>query len=272
MQNYFFSRLLVVLIAAAWLPLMGCADETQSELLDNATAATALSEGEGEPLSEVPGGDEGAGAEEGVAELEEGASMHWDCSFDAVRERVRAHYDEDADGEIGESEEERLREDFGERPPRRSRFAKAMRFMRLRWVYDADDSHSLDDDERAELKSDLEARCEARQEKLILEFDGDGDGGLSDEEWQIARQTIGDRIRDRRHETRAEFDTDGDGQLSDDERRAAHDAMGERMGGKRERLIAEFDADGDGELSDEEKQAARESIRARIRMESVQEA
>jgi len=117
-------------------------------------------------------------------------------------------------------------------------------------IYDADESHSLDDTELQQLTDDVTAGCTARNAQLLVDFDTDESGGLSQTEWDAARQAMHDA-----HEAeRAAIDTDGDGEISDDEHEAARAA-----------LIATWDDDDSGDLDDAERAAMRADLQELVR-------
>lgn len=175
-------------------------------------------------------------------------------------------YDEDASGALDGEEPTEVEADHGGRPggPR-----DGLRHL-IGFVYDLDQSHSLEDSELAVLFDDFTARCGAIQERLLAEFDADGDGALSEAEQAEARAA---------HEARMEAE------------RAAMEACrcdGERPGGRGEGppegergegppprgeggeppfgpLEQAYDTDGDGALSEAERSAAREALRADLR-------
>lgn len=131
--------------------------------------------------------------------------------------------------------------DLGRAPPHRGHLAP---------IYDADESHTLEEAELTLLQADLTAGCGARNGALLADFDVDADGVLSQIEWdsaRIARRAAHDEERDA-------LDTDGNGELSRDE----HDAA-------RAALIATWDADEDGELSAEERIELRADMQALVR-------
>jgi len=116
-------------------------------------------------------------------------------------------------------------------------------------VYDADESHSLDDTELAALQADVTAGCTARNAALITDFDEDGDSLLSQAEWDAAREAR----RAAHEEERASLDADGDGEISSEE----HDAA-------RAALIATWDADSSGDLDEAERAAMRTDVQALV--------
>jgi Ca2+-binding EF-hand superfamily protein len=128
-------------------------------------------------------------------------------------------------------------------------------------VYDTDGSGTLEAAELDQLKADIEARCEARQAKLVAEFDADGDGTLSEQEWAAAHEALRERFARHHAERVRELDSDGDGTLEPNEVEQADEAADS------ERSDAEqsFDADGDGTLSEEERDALRSQGRECVR-------
>lgn len=148
------------------------------------------------------------------------------------------------------------------RPPRGHR---GQGWRQLAFIYDADNSRSLDDTEEAALNADLSSGCEARNTRLLTTYDTDADGVLSEVETQAAVDTFAAARTARFSEAVAAADADTDGQLTCEEQDAMHRARHEAMHAQREEFTAQFDADGDGTLSDSEKTALREALRERIR-------
>ena len=145
------------------------------------------------------------------------------------------------------------------------------KLKRLRWIYDTDSSGSLDEEERAVLQADLEARCENIRATMLENFDADEDGSLSEEERQAAHDARRENHQQRREDRRTNADTDDDGEVSREERQAAHAAHRENRQERRGDLKALFDTDEDGVLSDDEKAALREYLREWVRGEHIGE-
>jgi hypothetical protein len=117
-------------------------------------------------------------------------------------------------------------------------------------LYDADESHSLDDAEQRQLIDDVTAGCTARSARLLADFDDDADGALSQAEWDAARQAM----RDAHEGLRTSLDSDGDGEISPTEHEAARAA-----------LIATWDVDDSGDLDATERAALRADLQALVR-------
>lgn len=170
-------------------------------------------------------------------------------------------------------------------------------FRLLGFVYDADDSASLDEAEQAAIVSDFTAGCAAFAARLLAEFDTDGDGTLSAEELAAARATLAARhpapLPGDRHppedgstdDVRPPPPPDGatDDATDDADRPPPPDGSGHRgpppdgacprrdgSAGQGARpspmqgLVAEYDVDGDGTLNAEERATLRAAVRARI--------
>jgi Ca2+-binding EF-hand superfamily protein len=239
-------------------------------LSEEAAFSASLSDGDGQRLDLLTASDELdlAAAEEEVASvLDLDGGFARDCSLDAFEEDVVAEYDASGDGRLDIRELGMLRQEFRPRPIRRHRFARHHRLARLRWIYDGDDSRSLDEDEIEELRGDLEQRCQNRQAYLLENYDEDDSGSLDEEEWAQIRDDLQARKKAFRAAILDEFDADDDGRLDRDERREAHWAQHQAMKERRAAVIEEYDEDGDAELSSEEKLALREALKARVRGE-----
>ncbi|MEW5848963.1 MAG: hypothetical protein AB2A00_09115 [Myxococcota bacterium] len=150
-------------------------------------------------------------------------------------------------------------------PPHGGRGMGRHRWRMLAWVYDNDESGDLDEAERAELESDLAARCEARNARLLAQYDADADGTLSSEEEAQAQADLQAAHEARRAEALASYDADGNGSLSCAERQAMHEARHAEMEQLRAEREAEFDVDGSGDLDASERAAKRAAIKERIR-------
>lgn len=90
---------------------------------------------------------------------------------------------------------------------------------------------------------------------LLEAFDTDKDGKLSDDERAAMRTAMQAKAEERRAAMLAKYDKDGDGKLSDDEKamlKADREA-------KRLALVEKYDADKDGKLSPEEIKTARDA-------------
>ena len=251
-----------VIVGVVACGAVACGDLNETLTLDEATAESMLEQTPGAEPSEL---DAASNAEE------QAFSGLNECRWEPTRSRLLERFDSDGDGRLSDAERVELRESLEELPPhkrRQIRYALGRRMARLKllkWVYDADVSQSLDEDEKALLRADLEERCSQRASMMLEHFDEDGDGTLSDEELEMARDARRAAHRERFEERFDAADTDGDGVLSRDEREAAHEAHRERVQERREALRAQIDSDGDGALSDEERESARAWIRSGAR-------
>ncbi len=167
-------------------------------------------------------------------ESENGAPLPFgrECDATGTFEQLFEGADQDGDGQLGAPESTEVEDSFGPPPPF---------FHFLAWVYDADDSHSLEESERIALLDDHTLRCEAIHDRLLEDFDADGDGTLSESELDEARE------------------------CAPKPPKMNHPPQG---GGHPEvppPVLREFDADGSGDLSAEEAAAARSEIREQIR-------
>lgn len=263
----------IALAALLGLSLAACADDLDLTIED-ATYVAALSEGEGEPVDGAPAGDLDEGAQEDIEEqLETDGNVSAACSFQEMRQHVVQAYDENGDGQLDGAEGEQLREDMGVSMDKRQtlgerrRFARQHRLMRIKWIYDADESGDLSEQERKQLREDLEARCENRMEYLLENFDADESGELSEDEWEAVRTELRARIQARRQEHLAQYDENGNGEIDPGEQLTFRAQRRAEIQARREEVKQQFDADGSGTLDEEEKAALREHMRARVRGE-----
>ncbi len=255
--------ILVLLFAGA-----GCGLDTSDSLIEDASFSAALSEGDGESLDGAPDDDlEGAAEEDADESLVDEVSLHGDCSLAGFRQRVLEKYDIDGDGQLSRAEKAALVEDMGPLPRLRLRWARHHRHLRLRWIYDADESRRLSEEERQQLREDLQVRCENRKAQLLTKFDSDEDGILSEAELQAARAALIERRQARRQEILAQYDADGDGQLGPEERQQLVADTKARRELRRQELREEFDTDGSGNLDEAERTALRQALRSRVRGE-----
>ena len=156
----------IFVLPIALASLTACGDESIEDItLDEATYLSALEE-------EDMGTEEGDAS--GSAEEDPDVEEQFACSFDQIRERIRNRFDRNGNGDVEDEERERMNEAFSDgdggeasedgelgRPNRqrvRDRVRDARRqhrhhkLRRLRWIYDTDNSRSLDDEEKANLK------------------------------------------------------------------------------------------------------------------------
>ena len=196
-----------------------------------------------------------------------------ECDAERTLAQVMQTYDSNDDGEVaGPAEEDRLQEDQGERPGAAHR--RAVRWERLAFVYDADDSGDLSDAERATLLSDFTERCEAMHARLIEEFDADGDGELSEEEREVVRETMEANRAEREAAGPEGCNRGSEMGEGGPEGRPDVGEGGPEMGGPpasaaehspEDRFLGEFDLNTDGELDATELSSLRDAVRERIR-------
>jgi Ca2+-binding EF-hand superfamily protein len=265
---YYILSVLLALIG------FGCGSSNSDDEQDvqSAAAVEALSEGDTESLNDVSAGDVAASAEEEAdAEVDENTTIENDCSFEAIRERVISHYDQNGDGKLEKKERRALADDMVSVKGRKLRWGWRWRLVRLAWIYNADKSGKLSAEERQNLREDLETRCENRMEKLLAEFDTNKNGVLDSDEWTAARAALKERRQAKVKEILATYDTNGDGKLTGDERKAFVKDLVTKIKEKRAKLIAKFDKDGDGKLNAEEKSKLRDYLRSRVRGETSED-
>lgn len=263
-----------ILVPIAITCLMGCGEkmEDDAENFISTTEATYLAALEDDDLGT------GEGTESSTNET---FSEDFECSFEQIRERIRNRFDRNRNGSIDPDENNEMSNHFsdgeeGERPEdgefgttRHRRGHHHHKLRRLRWIYDADNSRSLDEFEREELKADLEARCKNQKAYLLANFDTNNDGALSQEEKNGARQAKQQARQERRDEMLEAADTNNDGEISREERRAAHQQRRANRHARRKALKEMFDTNEDGELNDEERTALRQYLREWIRGEHL---
>lgn len=215
-------------------------------------------------LKAISGEEEGL-AENGMADPDDSASEHAplfrECDPAGLFQELKDQADTDGDGELSNAEErECTRGEEGGRPEGEEGMGgppggiDRHRMMMLGFIYDADDSESLDEDERETLFSDFEQRCESLHARILEDFDADGDGELSDEEKEAAHEAIEAEREERHAEMEEQMEERG---------RPDEVSRGERPDVPP--FATDYDVDGDGELSDEELSTLREEARERIR-------
>jgi hypothetical protein len=164
--------------------------------------------------------------------------------------------DDSATDEGGDTTDDASGDGAGE--PRHRGDGRAAMLLRL---YDSNSDGTLDDSELANLKADIEARCEARFAKLVAEFDTNGDGTLDASEWAAVDAALHARFEQHHQDRAKQLDTNGDGEISQDEIAAARaEAQQHRDGAEHA-----FDLDGDGELGSEEGKRFRDQGRQCVR-------
>jgi hypothetical protein len=216
-------------------------------------------------IKAISGEEEGL-AENGLADPDDAAAevapLFRECDPAGLFQRLKDQADTDGDGQLSSAEErECTRGEEGGEPPEGAEGQggppggiEQHRMMMLGFIYDADDSESLDEDERETLFADFEVRCESLHARILEDFDADGDGELSDGEKEAALAAI-EAEREQRH---AEME-----QQLEERERPEDVRRGERPDVPA--FATDYDVDGDGELSDEELATLREEARERIR-------
>lgn len=280
---------ITLILPLAFTGFIACGEfesETTEDIisLDEATYLAAL---EGEDL-----GSEDAEPEE--SSVDDSADDVNACSFEQIKKRVRKRFDRNNNGDIDPREQEEMNASYddGEESDeeqdgevRRHKRVKSLRdraenkrrghrhhkLRRIRWIYDADNSRSLDAEEKATLRADIEARCANIRAKHLDQFDADGDGTLSPKERRDAHEAKRSKHKNKRDAFTNRVDSDNNGRLSQAEKRNARKDRREKRHNKRDALKTRFDADGDGTLSDDEKTALRSYLREWIRGEHLGE-
>lgn len=187
------------------------------------------------------------------------------CGYELIASRVAQRADDSADeaddsatddGATDDGPDASRRDGAGE--PRHHGDGRGAMLVRL---YDSNGDGTLDDSELANLKADIEARCEARFAKLVAEFDTNGDGALDATEWAAAEAALHARFEQRHADRAKQLDTNGDGEVSKDEIASARDDAQEHRDGAEHA----FDDDGDGKLGSDEGERFREHGRECLR-------
>ena len=250
-------RSLCTVSVLALLTFAGCAahtsdDEGSEETLDTAAALSSESTGDDPAEDAVAGtGDvEGAAAEAEEAGVDAPTPLDLGCGIrKAIRQRIKEHFDANGDGTLDDSERQDLKDAVGDHARAKVAFAKlGIRarhhvWKRIVWAYDVDGSGSLEKDEKVALAKAVQARCEARRERILANWDQDGDGKLDDGE---LRDAIAAHVQARRDRFVSKAD------------------LIARYEAKREEIKAKFDANGDGSLDDSEIAALKAAIRERF--------
>lgn len=184
-----------------------------------------------------------------------------ECGAAATLERLTSHYDGDGDGALAAPEEGAVWEDRQGRSDQGWR-RQARRWKLIRLIYDQDVSDTIEGEELAELVTDFDARCVARQAEVLAEFDVDGSGDLDETELAAVQDAIAERREERREER-----TEGCNRSEGDMERPEGD-MGVRPPRGQDgesRLIEAWDADLDGTLGESELTVLRDTLQSRIR-------
>ncbi len=246
---------------------VGCASDSGGDTTvtaDDAAAVQALAQGE-----------DGSDADTTDA-TEDAPTMDRDCSFDGIRKHIIATYDQNADGKLEADELAALGEDTDGATGRalrkhvfRRHLMRLHRVERLHFIYDDNGDGKLDDSERAELKMDLEERCDNRKAALLAKYDANKDGMLDDAEWKVAVQDLVARFAQHRAALLAKYDTNKDGKLDLDERFAARMDLRDQAAQKLQALKDTYDVNHDGKLDSDEATALRTALKARVRGEQL---
>jgi Ca2+-binding EF-hand superfamily protein len=220
-----FSLSVLALATAA-----GCAAHTSDdssdaeETLDTAAALSSESTGE-DPVEDAVAGDgdvDGAAAEAAEAGFDAPQPLDLGCGIRrTIRQRIKDHFDVNGDGALDASERDELRDAVGDHPRAKLAFVKLgikarhHVWKRIVWAYDADGSGSLERDEKVALAKAVQARCEARRERILANWDKDGDGDLDDGELRDAITAHMQARRARFVSLLARIDTNDDRQIDD---------------------------------------------------------
>ena len=284
------QKLMTILILPVAFAGFAACGEFESEAaediitLDEATYLAAL---EGEDL----GSEDAEPEDPSVDDATEDVNA---CSFDQIKKRVRKRFDRNKNGDIDPREQEEMNASYDDEEEtdddqdgevRRHKRVKSLRdradnkrrghrhhkLRRIRWIYDADNSRSLDAAEKATLHADIEARCANIRARHLERFDSDADGTLSAEERRSAHEAKRTKRKDRRDAFTNRVDSDNDGHVSKAEKRDARKARRNKRHNQRDTIKTRFDADGDDTLSDDEKTALRSYLREWIRGEHLGE-
>lgn len=143
--------------------------------------------------------------------------------------------------------------------------------------YDADGDGELSDDERQDLRDDVEGHPLLRRaierhrlvrravlHRLRFVYDANDDGRLDETERQTLKDDLIARCEARRAQILERYDVDGSGDLSDAEKDQLKSDLRARLMALRAEVLERFDANGDGRLDLSERQAVREAIQARM--------
>src|SRR5688500_6566949 len=188
-------RSLFTVSVLALASVAGCAANTADDssdaedTLDTAAALSNESTGD-DPVEDavVADGDvDGAASEAESAGFDAPQPLDLGCGVrKAMRERIREHFDANGDGRLDASERQELADAVGDHPRAKLAFvrlgirARHHVWKRIVWAYDVDGSGSLERNEKVALAKAVQARCEARRERILATWDKDGDGKLDD--------------------------------------------------------------------------------------------
>ena len=190
------------------------------------------------------------------------------CDLESIRERVMNRFDTDQDGELSEDEQAAMQVAHSDRPERpqhqRRRMMRKHFFKHIRWIYDADDSGTLDDDEKGNLISDLNARCENRWNNFLSQFDHDQSGDLDETEKQEAHQARREAKAQKRQDMLLEYDANENGKLDPSEHRQMREDRRAEIETRGDSFRDTYIGDGD-EMDETERAALRDALREKIR-------
>jgi len=261
----------------ALLSFAGCAQSTDNdsdeEVLETAAAMSGESTGE-DPVEDGVASDndvQGAADEESEAGFDAPQPLDLGCGIrKAIRTRIKEHFDANGDGTLDSSERAELKDALGDHARAKIALVKiGIRarhhvWKRIVWAYDADNSGSLEKDEKVALAKAVQARCEARKARILANWDKDQDGTLDDGELRAAIVAHMQARRARFVSLFDKVDTNDDGTIDQRERDAAKAFLVARYQAKRDAVVAKFDANGDGKLDDGELAALKAAIRERF--------
>ena len=130
--------------------------------------------------------------------------------------------------------------------------------------FDTNKDGKLSEEERKNLRNEMNGARTGIPPLLAKKFDIDGDGKLSEEERAEFRKDLASKGRRLPPHLMERFDTNGDGELSDEERSGARQAWEDR----KQEMLKKFDADGDGTLNVEERREAIKQAKVNPRIET----
>jgi hypothetical protein len=203
-------------------------------------------------VAAVAASESGNGAEENGAL---GAEPFWIKGCDPTRivDQVVSRVDTDADGTLSDVELAAVTDELG--GPRE-------RLRLLIDLYDANDNGALESSELSTFESDLQARCEAREARLLARFDTNRDGTIDDAERRAALNGLVARVRGVLNRGNADSDAGVDP-------RGGGNGRGRRLGlgARRQAAEARFDRDNDGRLGASERSSFQGHLRGCVRGE-----
>ncbi len=152
--------------------------------------------------------------------------------------------------------------------------------------FDANKDGQLDEQEKAAMKADFEARRAEMQKKSLEKFDANKDGQLDEQEKEAMKAEFKGRRDGKGHGPRAhkgprhhkghgadkgdmhkhmmeKFDANKDGQLDEQEKAAMKADFEARHAEMQKKCLEKFDANKDGQLDEQEKEAMKAEFKAR---------